>query len=166
VLPGVGAYSSAMKYLSDHDLLGLSNPSVSILGICLGMQLLFESGTEGGNTIGLQRLHGSVVSLTTHPDFVDTMLLPNVGWLDILQNSSSPYGLSLDLNSMQCYFLHSYYASKVHPDNIKAFSTYSGCIIPSLVCSNNLIGFQFHPEKSGPRGLRLLDQGISYLINR
>lgn len=166
VLPGVGAFSTAMKYLRDHDLLGLSNPNVSILGICLGMQLLFKSGSEGGDTIGLCRLHGQVDSLKKHPNFSENILLPNVGWRYVNACSSSPYISCLDNISMQCYFLHSYYAQDVHPNHIKAVSDYAGCTIPSVVCSHNLIGFQFHPEKSGLKGLKLLDQGISCLINK
>ncbi|WP_214826428.1 imidazole glycerol phosphate synthase subunit HisH [Exiguobacterium algae] len=140
LLPGVGAFPQAMQSLEVTGLIPLLKRMAKekpFLGICLGMQLLFESSTEGMPTEGLGLIKGTV-------ERMHAKRLPHVGWNSILRDED-------------VYFVHSYKA--VTSDAlIVASAEYMGEQVPAIVQSGHVTGMQFHPEKSGKFGLSLLQE--------
>ncbi len=152
ILPGVGAFPDAMRMLSETGLIEVIKEEVEkkpLLGICLGMQMLFEKGYEFGETDGLGFIKGTV-ELMTPPDLV----IPQIGWnkLDMNEDCKILEGLSDD---SYVYFVHSY-AAVCDSKNVAAYTDYGGKV-PACVFSGNVYGCQFHPEKSGETGLRILN---------
>ncbi len=153
ILPGVGAFAAGMEQLNRRGfvepLRALARQGVPILGICLGMQLLFERSEEMGETEGLGLLPGTIVRFPT-----DGPKVPHIGW-----NQLQHKGNTLLLNGVPAggyaYFVHSYYAAVPSPEMILATTDY-GIDFPAVVGCNNVFGAQFHPEKSQHTGLRLL----------
>ncbi len=151
ILPGVGAFPDAMRMLSETGLIEVIKEEVQkkpLLGICLGMQMLFEKGYEFGETDGLGFIKGTV-ELMTPPDLV----IPQIGWNKLEMNEECKIleGLSDD---SYVYFVHSY-AAVCDSKNVAAYTDYGGKV-PACVFSGNVYGCQFHPEKSGETGLRIL----------
>lgn len=152
ILPGVGAYPAAMKMLQKSGLIDTIKTQAykkPFLGICLGMQLLFEKGYEFKECDGLGLIPGSVKKMEE-----ENLIIPHMGWnkLEILNECPLVSGLSKD---SFVYFVHSYKA-ECADENICAYSTYGGKV-PALVFNGNTIfGAQFHPEKSGETGLKIL----------
>lgn len=152
VLPGVGAFGDAMERL--HTL-GLVDPlrraidsDRPFLGICLGLQLLFESSEEMGAHRGLAVLEGTV------PRFSENLTVPHMGWNQIDQ--TRPIGLFADVpDHSYAYFVHSYYVKPSDPAVVAA-STHYGLSFASIVAREHLYGIQFHPEKSQDVGARIL----------
>lgn len=155
ILPGVGAFPDAMENMIqkglDKTVVKCRNEGIPILGICLGMQLMFEEGEEVRRCKGLSLFKGKIVKLDT--DFK----IPHMGWntLNIKKESKL---LNHIKEGEHVYFVHSYYALMPH-DNILASADY-GMDIPAAVGSNNVFGVQFHPEKSGDAGLTILKNFI------
>jgi glutamine amidotransferase len=154
ILPGVGAFSVAVRRLHQSDLYNRikqfaieGNP---ILGICLGMQLLADFGTEGGDHIGLGLVPGHVSAM-----IAESLPLPHIGWNNAHQTQSHPVlkGIRKDIDF---YFVHSYRFVPEYSYNVFAETEY-GTLFPSIVGNRNVIGVQFHPEKSQVAGLRLLE---------
>jgi len=150
VFPGVGAAGAAMQRLNDLDLIAPIHEVVAqerpFLGICLGMQLLFEDQEEG-STQGLGLLQGRVRSLSSD------VKVPQIGWnraLWVQDGAGSRAGDSGDF-----YFVHSYIVEPDNQDDILAVSRY-GEVFPSIVRHGNIWGTQFHPEKSGTAGLQMV----------
>ncbi|SFC21882.1 glutamine amidotransferase [Alkalibacterium subtropicum] len=145
ILPGVGHFNDAMNRLKELDLLPVLNElkkEKPFIGICLGMQLLFERSEEG-DADGLGYLPGTVKKIT------GSLPVPHLGWNKL--DSSLP-SLQGDV-----YFIHSY---KVHTgENVVATTTYGEPVV-AIVQKDKLIGIQFHPEKSGDQGLLILDQAL------
>lgn len=158
ILPGVGAFPSAMKMLNETWLVETIKSQAKIkpfLGICLGMQMLFEKGYEFEEAEGLGLISGCVDKIK------DTGLnIPHMGWnkLERLNDCPLIHGLPED---SYVYFVHSYQAY-CNDENISAYCDY-GVKIPSLVFNKNIYGAQFHPEKSGEVGLKIL-KNFSELI--
>lgn len=156
ILPGVGAFREGMANLNTggwvpHLYNVLKNPQVLLLGICLGMQLLAEEGEEGGRTTGLGLIPGKVVRFT--PSETDPRI-PHVGWNEIHHDSSS--WLLKDIkNKTDFYFVHSYHLQPAHPEYVLATTPYAGEFV-SVVGCKNVLGTQFHPEKSSRPGFQLL----------
>jgi glutamine amidotransferase len=152
ILPGVGAFGDAIADLRDTGLVPLIERHVQqgkpLIGVCLGMQLLFEESTEFGRHKGLGFLPGTVELLE-----VDRKI-PHMGWNALRIRQNDPV-VSRIQNGDYVYFVHSYYA-KTTPDVIVATTDYD-VEIPAIVRKDNVIGMQFHPEKSGEVGLRLLE---------
>jgi len=151
ILPGVGAFPDAMRMLSETGLIEVIKEEVQkkpLLGICLGMQMLFEKGYEFGETEGLGFIKGTV-ELMTPPGLV----IPQIGWnkLEMNEDCKILEGLSDD---SYVYFVHSY-AAVCDSKNVAAYTDYGGNV-PACVFSGNVYGCQFHPEKSGETGLRIL----------
>jgi len=152
VLPGVGAFASCMRGLQEHgfDQLVMDRVAagVPLLGVCVGMQMLFEESEEFGTTKGLGILPGRVCR------FRDDLLVPQVGWNSIRQCHEHPLfnGIS---NDEFFYFVHSYYCEPRDPDTIVGLTEY-GATYASVVAKDNVAGVQFHPEKSQATGLRML----------
>ena len=154
IIPGVGAFSAAVERLKDNGLFSqiqefaaLGRP---IMGICLGMQLLAERGTEGGDYLGLGLIPGRVVPISA-----DGLRLPHVGWNNAFQAKRHPL-LEGIRNDVDFYFVHSFRFVVENSEDMLAHTEY-GEIFPAIVGRANVIGAQFHPEKSQVNGLRLLD---------
>jgi len=151
VIPGVGAYKTAMDKINENQLVvpiqKAANNGTPILGVCLGMQLLFDSSTEFGETMGFGLIPGEVVKLPQNTGFK----VPQMGWN---QNSVAIENtLTQGIKNEFTYFVHSYYV-KTDTKYIAASVDY-GVQVPSIVIKDNIIGAQFHPEKSGEVGLRV-----------
>ncbi len=151
ILPGVGAFPDAMKMLHNSGLISLITEQVKekkMLGICLGMQMLFEKGYEFGETDGLGFIKGSVELMTP-----ENLRIPQIGWNALEFNEDCPLLEGID-NGEYVYFVHSYMAV-CDSSNVAAYCDY-GAKVPACVFSGNVYGCQFHPEKSGETGLRIL----------
>lgn len=152
VLPGVGAFGACMKALSERGFDQLVREKVMegtpLLGVCVGMQLLFEESDEFGATRGLGLLRGRVRR------FSDELLVPHVGWNRIDQIRENPLFTGV-ANRSFFYFVHSYYCAPVDKQVVVGETEY-GVSYASVVAKGNICGVQFHPEKSQEAGLRLL----------
>lgn len=159
ILPGVGAFADAMEKLTSTGLcapvLSAAAKGTPLLGICLGMQLLFEESFEFGRHKGLGLIKGQICPLAEdlQQDY-SHLKVPHMGWNPLhIVNPSSP----IVKNTRQgefLYYVHSFYAKNCD-DSLVATSEY-GVAIPGLVQNGNVFGAQFHPEKSGQTGLALL----------
>ncbi len=152
ILPGVGAFPDAMRMLSESGLVDVIKEEVQkkpLLGICLGMQMLFEKGYEFGETDGLGFIKGSVRLM--HP--AGDLPVPHIGWNSLEKNAPCRL-LDRCAEGEYVYFVHSY-AAECDSKNVAAYCDY-GMKIPALVCEGNVYGAQFHPEKSGETGLNIL----------
>jgi len=145
VLPGVGAFAACMKALTARERVVDGTP---LLGVCVGMQMLFEESDEFGTSPGLRLLPGRVRR------FTDRLVVPQVGWNQIRQRVAHPLfdGIA---DGAFFYFVHSYYCEPAESEVILGETDY-GVDYPSVVARSNLCGVQFHPEKSQSVGLRLL----------
>ena len=152
VLPGVGAFGACMKALSERGFDRLVVERVEegtpLLGVCVGMQLLFEESEEFGRAPGLALLRGKVRR------FVGDLPVPHVGWNQVHQTRPHPILAGIDDNSF-FYFVHSYYCAAAEPDVVLGETDYIK-EYSSIVVQGNVAGVQFHPEKSQVNGLRLL----------
>lgn len=156
ILPGVGAFADAKQKLLDTGLVPVLNQQVSdgkpLLGICLGMQLLFEKSYEYGEHTGLGYIKGEVCPLTG--DIPKNMKVPHIGWNKLIIKDKINPLLKYSGDSDYVYYVHSYYAKSCE-DSLIAYSEYY-VNVPGIVCSGNVFGTQFHPEKSGSAGLNML----------
>ena len=152
ILPGVGSFPVAMENLKKYDLIKVLNErkekQIPILGICLGMQILFESGIEIKETTGLGYLKGNVQLIKTKEK------LPHLGWNQLVFNKSDEILKYISEND-DVYFVHSYMAD-FYENEVVCYTDYGGVKIPALVRNDNVIGCQFHPEKSGKVGENIL----------
>lgn len=152
ILPGVGAFPDAMRMLNESGLVEVIKEEVQkkpLLGICLGMQMLFEKGYEFGETDGLGLIPGSVKLM--HPQ--GDLPVPHIGWNSLEFNEPRRL-LDKCENGEYVYFVHSF-AAECDSRNVAAYCDY-GMKIPALVFEGNVYGAQFHPEKSGDTGLNIL----------
>ena len=149
VLPGVGAFPDAMARLAELDLIApIQETTKPLLGICLGMQLLYEQSEEVRKTEGLGIFKGRIEK------FKDVPRIPHMGWNDLqFTTGSHP-------DKRYVYFVHSFYAVNVAPEELVAYADYEGVKVPAVVSKENFTGMQFHPEKSGPVGMQLLQQWL------
>ncbi|WP_342420452.1 imidazole glycerol phosphate synthase subunit HisH [Paenibacillus sp. FSL E2-0178] len=154
ILPGVGAFGDAMEHLraSGMDVVvkAVAEAGQPLLGICLGMQLLFSSSEEHGEHKGLDLLPGSVVRFAPR----DGYKVPHMGWnkLGFLQPESP---LLTGLEEGHVYFVHSYHVLAGSDSDLLAVTDY-GHPVTAVVGRNHVYGMQFHPEKSGELGIKLL----------
>jgi glutamine amidotransferase len=150
VLPGVGAFAPAVKNMEPiTDVVAEATKNGKpILGICLGLQLLFTRSSEGGSIKGLNFISGKVVKL---PDYVK---IPQMGWNTIDFSRFHPILDGVEDHSY-VYFVHSYYPQPTVSDVVVTTTDY-GIRFPSMVAKKNLFATQFHPEKSSQTGLKLL----------
>ncbi|HEY4506895.1 MAG TPA: imidazole glycerol phosphate synthase subunit HisH [Candidatus Paceibacterota bacterium] len=165
VLPGVGSFGEGMRALSTAHLVEPLKEHVKqgkpILGLCLGMQMLFSESLEFGKHKGLDLIAGKVVPLKPVSEVkVIGYKLPHIGWNDIRPSkkalaSSLTYGLG---NPASVYFVHSFYPSPAKKSVVLATTKYGGQEFCSIVHKDNIMGTQFHPEKSGEVGLGILKQ--------
>ncbi|MBO7394916.1 MAG: imidazole glycerol phosphate synthase subunit HisH [Ruminococcus sp.] len=152
ILPGVGAFPAAMEMLNKSGLIDTIKEEAArkpFLGICLGMQLIFEKGYEFEECDGLGLIGGSVIKMN-EPD----LIIPHMGWNKLEKLNECPLLKNIGDNEY-VYFVHSYKAQCDDKD-IAAYSEYGGRV-PALVYDGNYVyGAQFHPEKSGETGLKIL----------
>jgi len=153
ILPGVGAFEQAMGNLRDLRLVKVLRDVAStgrpLLGICLGLQLLFETSDEHGRHAGLGILPGQVVR------FGDGLTVPHMGWNQVARATDSPLFGSVP-DGAYFYFAHSYYACPADADMAIGWTDYGGRFA-SIVARGRVFAAQCHPEKSGPIGLTMLD---------
>ncbi|NEW09541.1 imidazole glycerol phosphate synthase subunit HisH [Paenibacillus sp. SYP-B3998] len=153
ILPGVGAFGDAMEHLRESGLndvvIRYADSGKPLLGICLGMQLLFASSEEYGDHEGLGLLPGAIVR------FRGDYKVPHMGWNRLIyRQKDSPLFSGIDEGHV--YFVHSYYAKPERENELLAVTDYHQPVT-AIVGKNNVYGMQFHPEKSGDIGMQLLD---------
>jgi len=155
VLPGVGAFGACMQNLSTYNLIDTVHRVVRsgkpFLGICLGMQLLFEESEEFGPVRGLGILPGKVVRFIDRPE----LKVPHMGWNAVHKRANPPHLEGVD-DGAAVYFVHSYYVVPSDP-SLTATTTVHGVEFTSSIYRGNVFASQFHPEKSQSVGLRLLE---------
>lgn len=154
ILPGVGAFREAMEKLEQYDLVDtikeVVKRKIPLLGICLGMQLLFESSEESDGVKGVSLLEGKIVKIPKK----EGIKIPHMGWnsLELKGKATLFQGLSKE---PYVYFVHSYYLVPSKAEDVVAVTEY-GTNLSVAVEHENLFGCQFHPEKSGEVGLEIL----------
>ncbi|MEI8223110.1 MAG: imidazole glycerol phosphate synthase subunit HisH [Actinomycetes bacterium] len=149
VVPGVGAYGACMKQLEEIDGRGAVSDAVNsgkpIFGICVGMQILFTSGSEKGKHLGLGYFPGDV-------SLINAPVLPHIGWNDV--NATSP--IFHGVESEKFYFVHSYAAKNDVESAQVSWTTYGERFV-AAISKENIFATQFHPEKSGDAGAKLIE---------
>ena len=168
ILPGVGSFHHASFELRRRQLYdSLTVPNVRILGICLGMQLLFCDSSEGTISDGLALIDGNIRPIIEHTSYHSHIKLPHIGWqpLQFHLNTNSSLRFLDIAKGQDFYFVHSYMAMNIPPEHNYASVSYGNINIPAIVLKDGCVGFQFHPEKSGRTGLSLLSNTVDYLMN-
>ena len=162
-LPGDGAFNYAMKKIESKNLNEIIRKCVKkgnyLIGICLGMQMLFEKSFEKIETNGLGLLQGNVEIIPKKLNDNVNIKVPHIGWNKIYFDKDKDFFLKnkyLDNSSPYVYFIHSYYCNLGKDNQCLAYADYNSFKIPSIVSSRNIYGCQFHPEKSGKFGLDIL----------
>jgi len=168
ILPGVGAFGDAMEHLKsngmDRAVKAYAQSGKPLLGICLGMQLLFESSEEFGTTQGLGLIEGRVVAFD-ESKFDHKLKVPHMGWNELFQQSVGadqrvcPLFAGLN-NEFYLYFVHSFHA--VCDDKYAIGKTYYGYEFVSAVNKDNIYGIQPHPEKSHENGLKIIENFVKF----
>lgn len=168
VVPGVGAFNTAMKIFKrekyDKTINNFLNENGNFLfGICLGMQILLGRGEENEKINGLDLINGRVTKLCS-----DKMVkLPNVGAREIKIKNSKKFDFLKQYNQEKFYFVHSYIAKAQNNNNIIATSKYEDIEFSSIISNDkNVFGTQFHPEKSSQIGLNFLEDLFKHILNR
>ena len=167
IMPGVGAFGIAMEKLRSYGLEDVIHQYVStgkpFLGICLGLQLLFDESEESPGVKGLGLIKGKITKIPTEYKAdngnIMTQKVPQIGWNSIEINPSSRLFKGISDGSY-VYFVHSYYLTADNPDEVAA-KTYYGTEIHAAVEKDNIFATQFHPEKSSDVGLKILKNFIS-----
>ncbi len=160
ILPGVGAFRDAIASLEKQNLKQLlineAKSGKPFLGICLGMQLLFDKSYEYGEYEGLSLINGEIRSIKEDLSEGSKLKVPHMGWnsIEITKENKNDSILENVKKDEFIYYVHSFYA-KTNNENIIAYSDYE-LLIPGVVKNKNVYGMQFHPEKSGEIGLKLL----------
>jgi glutamine amidotransferase len=161
ILPGVGAFPEAMKNLRKRNLDKIlkeeSERGKPLIGICLGMQLLFDAGEEIEECEGLGLIWGKIVKL--HGD----IKIPHMGWNNLIIDRQCEILKGIPENSY-VYFVHSYYGKLKFGGDLSAHSVYGEVDIPAVVNRGSVYGTQFHPEKSGSVGMRILKNFIDMTV--
>jgi len=161
VLPGVGAFSAAMKRLIETGLADTIKQQINLgkpyLGICLGLQLLFTESEEGGYNRGLDIIKGKVIR------FPIGLKVPHIGWNQVNIKKRVPFFNGIN-NGDFFYFVHSYYAVPENPSVIAATTNY-GIDFSSIICKDNIFALQCHPEKSQKLGLKILANFGKFVSN-
>ena len=168
VLPGVGAFSKAMHKLRrdglDDSIARFIDTGRPFLGICIGMQVLMERSFEFGDHKGLGHIKGVVERVSNFSLLGKNVKVPIIGWSKINYKPDSNPGN--DCNSLNeeeyFYFVHSYMCKPYREENLRATFECHGNKITAIIGRDNILGVQFHPERSGPEGLKFLSRFLSY----
>ena len=166
VLPGVGAFASGMTELEsqglDEAVVEVAKAGMPLMGICLGMQMLMEKSQENGSNTGLGLIPGSVEVIPRIDEKTTRRKVPHIGWSALqppaMRRSWEGTCLEGTEHGAFCYFVHSYMVVPSDPRYILAQCEYDGLEVCAAVVRDNVTGLQFHPERSGPAGLRILDK--------
>jgi glutamine amidotransferase len=164
VLPGVGAFADGMAELRkpglDQVVRQVAASGKPLLGICLGMQMLLDESTEFGITKGLGLIPGKVIAVPRNGADGKPHKIPHIGWNALLPSPGCENwncGLLQDIDSGDAvYFVHSFMASPLDPAHRVADCLYDGIRVAAVIARDNVMGCQFHPEKSGEVGLNIL----------
>lgn len=164
VLPGVGAFGNAMQALDRLALVDaireVARRGTPLLGICLGMQLLLDVGEEFGESPGLGLIPGRVVALPPRAPSGEPLKIPHIGWNALVQDDpAQPWSDTLLHDTKPgdaVYFVHSFVAMPSNASHRLAASLYGSHRITAVIARDNIVGCQFHPEKSGEAGLKML----------
>ena len=158
ILPGVGSFDPAMNNLNNTELINdikkWINSGNSFLGICLGLQLLFDSSDEGSKN-GLGIVKGKIKKIPELPD----QRIPHVGWCELLPSRKNSLLKENESNNW-VYFVHSYHAVPSDHNLIAANVSYGSAKLTAIIEKDNLLACQFHPEKSGKTGEKLLRRWV------
>ena len=162
ILPGVGAFGNAMKQLEKYSLqktiIEYAQLNRPLLGICIGMQILFTLSYEFGVHKGLNLIEGEVIKISNKNN--KEIKIPHVGWNEIYPNNDKKEWknkiLKNNLIGKNFYFVHSFICLTKDSDSTIAVCNYSDISIPAVVATGNVFGCQFHPEKSSDNGLAVL----------
>ncbi|MCG6167604.1 imidazole glycerol phosphate synthase subunit HisH [Leptospira sp. FAT2] len=165
ILPGVGAFGDAMKNLTSLGLVDsireFAESGKPLLGICLGMQLLFSKSWEFGFHEGLKIISGEVVRIPNETNGKGKLRIPHISWSKIFDNKPVSNWIHTPLHEVALnsfmYFVHSFYVKPDCSENILCLTDYEGFEFCSGVKKGNVYAFQFHPEKSGKIGLKIYE---------
>ncbi len=169
VLPGVGAFADGMKGLQELDIIDIIKQKcaekVPFMGICLGMQMMFDESDEFGIHKGLGLIAGRVEKIPSIDIDGDKQCVPHIGWNKIECNDSeklsfSGTALSQIAQGDEMYFVHSFEAKPSEKKHALAYTNYGGRKICAVARDKNVMGCQFHPEKSGEKGLLIVEEYI------
>jgi imidazole glycerol phosphate synthase glutamine amidotransferase subunit len=172
ILPGVGAFPEGMNKLKKSNLINpllkRADEKKGIIGICLGMQLLFEQSEEYELCRGLGIIKGNITKLLNKNDNNESLILPHIGWNKLLFNQNSFSKEFKYFDSCYQYFVHTYgfRSENINNNNIIFSTKYGLNNFISCIKKDNIIGFQFHPERSGIEGLNLLGNAIKIITKR
>ena len=169
VLPGVGAFADGMKGLKIenldqvvYDFALLGRP---LLGICLGMQMLLNESEEFGLNNGLGLIPGKVIPIPSYDIENNSHKIPHIGWNSLMiSRENQKWNSDLMINTIpgeSVYFVHSFMAQVIEEQHEIANCNYGGISIPAVIGRDNILGCQFHPEKSGEVGLKILKSFIN-----
>lgn len=159
VLPGVGAFAHCMEALSTIDGMvaameqRVRGEGTPFLGICVGMQLLADEGVEHGSTRGLGWIGGTVRAIVPAAD----LKIPHMGWNDVVPSVGAPL-----IETGEAYFLHGYHFDAADPADVLATTDHGGALV-AAVGRDNVIGVQFHPEKSQTYGIEFLKRFLEWM---
>lgn len=159
VLPGVGAFAHCMEALSAIDgMVAAMEQRVRVegtpfLGICVGMQLLADAGVEHKTTRGLGWIGGTVRAIAPAAD----LKIPHMGWNDVVPTQGAPL-----IEAGEAYFLHSYHFDAANADDVLATTDHGGTLVAAVGC-DNIMGVQFHPEKSQAYGINFLKRFLEWM---
>jgi len=160
IIPGVGAFRHGMSRLKENKLdkkiIQFASEDKPIMGICLGMQMLFSDSEEFGLTAGLGLINGHVKKL----EIKQKHRLPNISWSKVISTKSGKEPLFLGLKSYLFYHIHSFYAEPDDPMHVLATTNFYDKNYCSVTKKGNIFGCQFHPEKSGEQGLTIIKNFI------
>ena len=162
ILPGVGAFPDCIKNLKEYDLFDYIKEKVNagkpLLGICLGMQALFEYSNEISYCEGFGFIKGGIELMED-----SSVRIPHIGWNKLEKNQNHPI-YSLLKKEPFVYFVHSFYAQNYKDEDLYGYCTYGHLTIPGLVGHKNVLGCQFHPEKSAEDGLKILKYFVEEFV--
>jgi imidazole glycerol-phosphate synthase subunit HisH len=171
VIPGVGAFASCMNAFRSHGfqdpVMRIIDSSTPVLGICVGMQMLADASEEFGAHAGLGVVPGRVVPIPQTTTDGDRLPVPHISWSALQQGGHIWEGTPFNNleRGAEVYFVHSYQLDCANPENLLARFEYGGHLLTAAVIRDNVVGVQFHPEKSSAAGLSIirgfLDAGAS-----
>lgn len=163
IVPGVGAYGEAMRQLTDLKfdtaIKTFAASGRPLIGICLGMQLLVDGSKEFGCHQGLGLIPGEVRKIPAKSG-PGSVRIPNIGWRLITPSDDKSGFPGLSTHETFGYFVHSYCVEVGDPRDLKAWTAVNDVRVAAIIGRNNVLGFQFHPEKSGERGIDLLSTAL------